>query len=137
MENDFCGENGESKAKHRAKKFFQMLTEQRRKAKEERDREKQRQRREDVFRKMQELQGGTEVSKQPIQRVLHPPSTSEPMNLYPPDSTAQEPPKPSDKPAQLHPADLDFWRWAVGKGEEEEPPAWTWRNRLLYKGAKW
>ena len=66
MEDDFLDENRDSKARNRAKRFFQMLTEQRRKVKEERDKERVRQRREDVLTKMQELQGETGARQQPF-----------------------------------------------------------------------
>ena len=99
-----------------------------------------------MFRNMQELQGEVKASQQPVhqsvEQVLEPYSqpslTAEPMIPCPPEPKAKQTTKPPVKPEQLRPADLDFWKWATGKEvEEEEPPAWTWRNRLLYKGAKW
>ena len=137
MEDEFLDENRDSKARNRAKKFFQMLTERRQKAKEERDKERVRQRREDVLRKMQELQGETGARQQPVQEVLRPhpqlPPPPEPIVPDPPELTIPEPPKPPGRPAQPDPATVEFLKWCFREREEEEEPSRYRRFPQIYR----
>jgi len=141
MEDDFFDEDRESKARNRAKRFFQMLTERRQKAKEERDKERVRQRREDVLTKMQELQGETGARQQPFQQVLHQavqpqpqsPPPPEPIVPDPPELTIPEPLKPPSRPVQPDPATVEFLRWCFRQREEEEEPDRYRRFPQIYR----
>ena len=109
-----------------------MLTDQRRKAKEQRDRERLRQRQQDVFRRMQELLGEAELSQQPIHQTVQqavqqaietqpePSPTPQPVVSEPPEPTVQEPPKPPPKPVQPDPVTAEFLRWCFRKRYEDE-----------------
>jgi len=115
-----------SSARHRAKKFFDMLSEQRRKEKREQG----------ELRKSQEVLREAERTRyQAIKaslKELRKPSV-------PPQPPPPKPPEQQEsaEPVSVDSAALDFWKWCVGKQEEkEELPPWKIRNTRLYRGAK-
>ena len=116
-----------SSARHRAKKFFDMLSEQRRKEKRE-----QREWRKSQETLRQAEKNRYQAIKASIKELKKPSVSRQPQSPKPPEQ--QEP--VTVKPVSVHPASLDFWRWCVGKEEKEELPPWKIRNSRLYRGAK-
>jgi len=115
------------KAKQRAKKFFDMLSEKRRKEKAEK---RELRESKEILREVEKNR--SEAIKASLRGLKKP-------------SVVPQPPSPEQSPEAQEPvktvtvdqASLDFWRWCVGKEEkEEEPPPWRVRNTRLYKGTR-
>jgi hypothetical protein len=113
-------------AKDRAKKFFDMLSERRRKSKRE---QKELRIRKEVLREAE--RNRYQAIKASLKEQKEPSVPTQPSPSEPPEQ--QE----AVKPVSVDPATQGFLRWCFNKEEKEELPPWKIRNPRLYRGAKW
>jgi hypothetical protein len=110
----------------RARRFFNMLSERKRRAKREREELREEQ---EILREAEKNR--SQAIKASLRDLKKPCVQQQPPSPEPPEK--QEP----ANPVSVDQASLDFWRWCVWKQEEkEEPPPWRVRNTRLYKGTK-
>lgn len=122
---DLC-ETRVNSARDRAKRFFNMLSEQRRKAKCE---QKELRERQEILREAE--QHRYKAIKASLKELKKP--------SVPPQPSPSEPPEQTEpiKPVSVDPATQDYLRWCRTKETKEEPPPWRIRNTRIYRGAKW
>jgi len=105
-------------AKDRAKKFFDGLSERRRKAKADKERE---------VKMSQELQQEIELRRQSVLQASPPP---------PRKTLASEHTKPQPPPVEPDPTTQAFLRWCFRREEDDDDePYWVKRNPRLYRGS--
>ena len=127
MGTDFFGENRDSTAKHRAKKFFDMLSERRRKERvDQQELRKQQQTLREAQRKQYQA---IKSSLREIREARVRPQPS------PPEPPHQQEPV---KPVSVDPVTQEFLRWVFNRDkEEDDTPYWVKRSPRLYgKGSK-
>ena len=103
-------------ARDRAKKFFDMLSDRKRKAKADKEREV----------KSQEFQQEIELRRQSVLQASPPP---------PRKTLASEHTKPQPHPVEPDAATQAFLRWCFRGEEDDDEPYWVKRNPRLYGGS--